>query len=443
MAASAVTSDAALDRVLKLVIRDRPDPDHQFVIVRSPPGAGKTRLVEAVATTACFLGLRVGIACPRVEQTLDLARRLKDAYPLQSLQLWLGQHRTLSTDLGAHARLGQRGEFRFGPLAGPVISIATGKKYSYVRNLRFDLLIVDEAYQLSFADFTPLLNLADRFLLVGDPGQLPPLVLIDPEPFLAAPYRVTEAAPDEILRLRPASPVVHLPVTRRLPPDSAGFVQVFYPDLPFRSAVPKQQRRLKLRRAGQPSSPLDPALELLGAGASLVALLLPKRDGSPELVDADVVWVMAEVVSRMLEREITSPSGSPFRARDIACLHPHVAAGNALRRELQARQVPVGKMLLATPEVAQGLERPVVVVGEAVSGQDPSGFDLDPGRLCVSLSRHSHACLLVVREGPDPAQLHHDAGGRPLGFPDRRWQGMMIHRQLWAELDRLGRVIRL
>src|SRR5215217_1733560 len=97
-----------------------------------------------------------------------------------------------------------------------------------------------------FAALAPLFELAPRALLVGDPGQLPPLVTVDTECFEVARYRVHWPAPQELLRRLPQIPVVHLPASRRLPQDTVDIIQpAFYPQMPFGSAVAPGERRLQ------------------------------------------------------------------------------------------------------------------------------------------------------------------------------------------------------
>jgi putative protein kinase ArgK-like GTPase of G3E family len=76
IAAVETRSRDALGRVLDLVLRD----GEPLVIVPSPPGAGKTSLVEAVAVAAVHHGLRVLVVSPRAEQTYDFIRRLLTDY---------------------------------------------------------------------------------------------------------------------------------------------------------------------------------------------------------------------------------------------------------------------------------------------------------------------------------------------------------------------------
>ena len=39
------------------------------------------------------------------------------------------------------------------------------------------MLFVEEAWQMAWADFMLLGQVAPRFVLIGDPGQIPPVVI--------------------------------------------------------------------------------------------------------------------------------------------------------------------------------------------------------------------------------------------------------------------------
>ena len=60
------------------------------------------------------------------------------------------------------------------------VAVATSAKWGAI-NVKevFDLLCVEEAWQLKLAGFLPLCEVAGRFLLIGDPGQIPPVVTIE------------------------------------------------------------------------------------------------------------------------------------------------------------------------------------------------------------------------------------------------------------------------
>lgn len=441
--------DPVLRQALNLVLRQRHDSCTQFVFISSPPGGGKTQLVEMVSVAAGQLGLQVVIACPRAEQVFALVRRLKHASPTQRLRLLVGKDRPLPADLETQVIPMGGGCFDVGSGDGSPLAVGTVAKLASLAatgKLTCDLIICDESYQVTLAELAPLLPCADRWLLVGDPGQLPPLVRIDPEPFAAARFRVHEPAARELLRHRPAAPHLRLPLTHRLPPDSVPFLQCLYPDLPFRASASSSQRRLCFTQSGQHTDGVDQVLDLLAGGASLVALELPGKTGVGSQVDQEVAELMAELAEQMLVRGIAPAKGAPFATQDIGMIDPHVASGEAVRRELEARHLPGGSPMVGTPEQWQGLERPLMIVHHPLSGADPgSSFSLDPGRTCVSLSRHQYACVVVTRadiERTLQASLP-ESRARPLGSPDRSWQGLQFHRQLWRELEILRRIVRL
>jgi hypothetical protein len=173
-------------------------------------------------------------------------------------------------------------------------------------------------------------------------------------------------------------------------------------------------------------------------------LELSGNAGAGLQVDQEVTVLMAEVSKRMLAWGIAPAGGAPFTTQDIGIVDPHVASGEAVRRELEARQLLGGSPFVGTPEVWQGLERPLMVVRHPLNGVDPgSAFSLDPGRLCVCLSRHQFGCVIVARaeverslEAALPA-----SGTRALGSPDRYWQGLRFQRHLWQALRRRGQIV--
>ena len=82
-------------------------------------------------------------------------------------------------------------------------------------------------------------------VLVGDPGQIAPVVTGDSRrwqhwaagPQRAAPEALLAAYPEAVTRLR-------LPCTWRLGPETTALIQpAFYADLPFRSARPPRAPR--------------------------------------------------------------------------------------------------------------------------------------------------------------------------------------------------------
>ena len=108
-----------------------------------------------------------------------------------------------------------------------------------------------------------------------------------------------------------------------------------------------------------------------------------------------------------------------------------------LRVALAARGL--SRVVVETANKLQGLEFEVVVAWHPLAGlPEPDGFHLDPGRLCVLLTRHRHACVVVGRAGdkemledqpppPTPAYLGWD--------PDPVLDGWEVHRQVFEALE--------
>lgn len=293
---------SATRQVLDLVLRD----GKPLVVVRSPPGAGKTWLVETVvALAARHCGLRVAVVAPRAEQTYDILRRLVGVVAPVPIQPFQSAARSLPADLDGDPRLLRVASSVAGFSGRPQVLVSTvAKLFDSCPDLTqycFDLLVCDEAYQVPYKDFAPLFKLARQVLMVGDPGQLPPLVRADTARFESARVKVHWPAPKELLRTLPDVPVVSLPVTRRLPQDTVDIVQpAFYPDLDFVSSSVSEERRISFGSAGF-RTPVDRALDLLHNGASMVGILLPRLDFPVGEVDQEVVETMAEVVRRLRE----------------------------------------------------------------------------------------------------------------------------------------------
>lgn len=441
-------TEQATAEVLGLLFED----DQRTVIVDSPPGAGKTRLVETVASFACARGLKVTVVVPTNEQAFDLVRRLMDNFLANNVKLWLAHGRRLPDDLAS--RSDRRSLFlnEWGHAPCPDILVATVSKLGtgvvdfLVSEPSFDLLVCDEAYQVTFGDFMPLAHLARQYLLVGDPGQLrPTLNGVDLRRFEAALHKVHWPVSRELLRRNPSIPRVQLPVSRRLPHDTVKLVQpCFYPDMPFVAACDDQERRLTFAAKGMGGGAIDIALDRMTASDTIVGLILPESVIPTRDVDRDVVQTMAGVVERLLHRGAEWTGNRQLRARDIGCVDPHVVSNDALRQELAARGLPADEIMVEVPELWQGLERPVMVAKHPLTGQRRlTEFALESGRWCVSLSRHLLGCVIVGREGIGATldRHQHDCAARAMGSDDTEWEGVLAHRRMWDELSQRGRLI--
>ena len=83
--------------------------------------------------------------------------------------------------------------------------IATVSKLGFTEFVdEYDVLFIDEAWQMTWADFLTMRDVADRYVMIGDPGQIPPTVTIAVDRWEVSPVAPHMPAPEVILEPGPA-----------------------------------------------------------------------------------------------------------------------------------------------------------------------------------------------------------------------------------------------
>ena len=189
----------------------------------SPPGAGKTRLVEYLAVQALAkLRERCMVVTQTNEQAFDLGRRLARGFPNLPFTLFIRKDLVAPDDVAALPNL-QLARAAADLPAGPCIVVSNAAKWSWVVDghvASFDSQIVDEAFQLPDYRFHQIAGLARRVVLVGDPGQIAPVVTCEIERWKCDPAGPHVACPRAVVARHPGVRRLSLPVSRRLVPDT-------------------------------------------------------------------------------------------------------------------------------------------------------------------------------------------------------------------------------
>lgn len=426
---------AVLEALLSHVERRLP-----LLILKAPPGSGKTHVTLRAIALAAHRRQRVAVATPTNAQADDLCRRMATEFPRVAVIRYAPAGRT-EVALGASVTWARAGKEL---PTGPAVVVATTAKWAASTvDQPYDFLFVDEAWQTAWADFMTLSAVAPRFVLVGDPGQIPPVVAIDVARWQTSRRPPHAPAPAVILRDRslPAR-VLELPVTTRLPYDTAAMVRAFY-DFDFDSWAAPGERRLDVAGARGAECGADGVLDRLATG-SVTALALPTPDAGPPLEeDIEVAEAAAGVAKRLLERGATvvSEAGArPLEARDIGLTATHRVMNTRMTDALGAlaREVRVD-----TPERWQGLEREVMIAVHPLSGVvRPSAFDLSTGRLCVMASRHRVGLVIVTRDHlPKTLGEYLPVADQAVGLPDEAGRGHAQNLAVWEQLAKGGRVV--
>jgi hypothetical protein len=422
--AGAFDPAAEAARATAAILHDTLHGAHRGVVVDSPPGAGKSTLVVRAARELAAAGRRLMIVAQTNAQVDDLVDRLASADPgLPVGRLHSSEPDPYDPELDRHPSV--RASASVAELAGLDVVVSTAAKWAYTKGVEpWPHAIVDEAYQMRSDALLTVAGLFERALFVGDPGQLDPFSVVRADQWAGLSYDPSASAVSTLLAHNPELPQHRLPVSWRLPASAAPLVShAFYPYTPFRSGTDHGDRRLSF---GAPSdgSPADRVLdEAAESGWGL--LELPARH-MPR-TDPEAVRAVARVVRRLLDRggatiSERSPDAVPLTADRIAVGTAHRDQAAAVRAALADIGVP--EVTVDTANRLQGREFDVTVVLHPLSGRpDATAFHLETGRLCVLVSRHRHACIVVCRAGvaqlldehpsTEPVQL-----GVTVKFPD-------------------------
>lgn len=371
-----------------------------IVRLDSPPGAGKTGIIVRLAVQSlAILKERCMVVTQTNRQCFDIAQRLTTAYSQLSFTLFCA--RTLSIP----ADLRQKGNLRIVHRTEDLpqdacVVIGNANKWAWVSPAcpHFDSQFIDEAFQLHDAGFHLIANLADRIVLIGDPGQIDPVISCEIERWTDDPAGPHRPCPEALCSRHPGILRMSLPISRRLVADTVSFIRpAFYPDLPFEALSGAEDRRLEVE-VGKTSDGLDRAIDAVVEGASLVQLELPQKVTGE--VDAELADNIVTTIKRLLGRDAHIIEHGKCRRLDpaligVACAH--VTQVSAIRERLPQS---CANILVETSNRFQGLERPIMLVHHPLSGRaNAKEFHLDAGRLCVMLSRHKIGCFVFARAG--------------------------------------------
>lgn len=408
----------------------------KLAIVKAPPGSGKTYLLLQAAVKALKKKMRVAVATQTNTQADDICRRL-DELRVPSIR-FASSSRPVE-NLGPTVTW----ETKAGNLpASPCIAVGPSAKWGLVGNLQpFDVVFVEEAWQLAWSDFMLLRQVAERFVLIGDPGQVPPVVATDVSRWVTAPRPPHEAAPEVLIEEGIESLRLSLPATWRLPADTVRLIDSFYD---FRFGAVAQPGERVVEAGGRSKDAADKALDLLREGSTVGYTLPTPEDGPPLDCDEEMAEEAVRVAARLLERKTTcviDGERRPLEPTEIGLCATHRIMNGAMEMRLPAGLKDL--VQVDTPERWQGLERKVLIMVHPLSGVvTPSDFDLETGRLCVMASRHRAGLIVLTRDHlSETLEEFLPRAEQPVGRPDVAGRGHARNLAFWKALENANRVV--
>lgn len=342
----------------------------RITIATAPPGAGKTFLISHLAhQLSTRMGLRVAIAAQTRAQSYDVANRIAAIGATTRLirGTYEDRPRELSPTVTSTPPTGSG-------KAGVTVATSARWRYIHTAEYRADILLVDEAYQMTYADLIALGDLADQIVLVGDPGQISPIVTGETRRWADSPTGPHHPAPLAVAAAHAGSTTeVKLDTTYRLGPKTTALIAPLYPALPFTSARPPAH-------VTDNSGPLPEYVTTTCSGL---------RGPS----DPTLARIAERTARTLLDSSITTDHTRVTTPHDIAVIAPHVDQAALISAHL----ADLPDIFIGTINQAQGLERHIVVAIHPLTGHpEAPPFATDLGRLCVALSRHrSHLSLIT------------------------------------------------
>ena len=361
--------------------------DGEVLAVQGPPGTGKTYAGGEIICALIGKGLKVGVTAVSHKVIVNLLESAAERAQARGLGFRMVHRQTgkyegdfgierISSYKRIHKELGE-GEI---DLLGATAWCWTKTEFQQ----SVDVLVVDEAGQMSLANVLGSSRAGRSLILLGDPQQLE-------EPLQSSHPEGSEvSALSHLLdgeETMPADRGLFLPDTYRLHPDIARFTSEVYYErkLQPRAGIGLERQSVVPRRGRE--SPFT------GAGLRWV----PVAHTGNQARSSEEVDVIARIVDDLLGScDWRDKDGKIARLReeDVLVVAPYNAQVSALTAEIPELAGRIG-----TVDRFQGQEAPVVIYSMTSSSADdaPRGMEFlyNRFRFNVATSRARALCVLV------------------------------------------------
>lgn len=465
--AAAKENIAAVDAAIRAVSKALDGSgEHDKVLLRAAAGAGKSfalrRIVrEALDHASCE---RVAVTAFANKQVFPLAAALGQELGQDSVCLFVSAARfgdvpddthalatvvTTTPNIPAEAKVVLATSHKFG---------AVGERARQLGQLGpgangdtpFDLLLVDEAWQLPLHRFRTAEYLAPVAVGVGDVGQLPP---IDPSqnPWRGDPgYNPYRAWPTQY-EGHESTFAIDLPAVWRPNAAQLPLWRAFYEEWdPLYCIAAPEDRSLELPTLHGVAA--DIWRSVATGAPTLIEVEGLEEPDAPD-IDAPLLAVVEDTVDALLAGgfEVAArnydDAGAPSKLRKIKSSKP---AGDPLIAVLATRNqavddatamverltdkhgLPDGVLVASTVDSWQGQTNAITVALHPLSGASKlDEFNSAFGRLAVTCTRATHGLLLFARSGLDELlATAPPRPGTPFGEPGTRALPRQTHQRI-------------
>lgn len=446
--------------------------DVQRILLKAAAGAGKSFLLrglvrDAIAQPQC---LRVAVTAFQNRQLWPLAASLGDDLGKDNVYLWASKRVFNDVPDWLKNAATVVDSVKAIPLDVPVVLTTThmlGMTRQHVRHhfgpafhgeFRFDVLFVDEAWQLPHHLFDKITDTAPIHVGVGDVGQLPPLEIAE-NPWRGDPgFNPYRAWPTAYEGDDTTTWATELPAVWRPTGEQLGLWRAFYPEWAALNCVAAPgDRSIDL---GNLSGVAQAVWESVATG---VPTLL-EVDGLPDAEAADVDLPLVEFVEALLDdlfgagftlsEQVYNADGTPSGKTNVDgpgsdSENPLVAmlatrnqavddAVDAVARLSSKHGLTESDIIASTVDSWQGQTNGITIAIHPLTGaSELDEFNSAFGRLAVTCTRATHGLLMVSRPGLDTLLRQAPARpGTPFGEPGTRHLPRQTHQRILASFAR-------
>ena len=381
---SGAFSQAPDESEVDFAVRTVRNLDRSVLAIQGPPGAGKTYTGAHIIAALVADGKRVGVTANSHKVIRKLLDEASKVARKAGIQLRAAHKDGVSSDESNQEPVFSvpSNEAGFDALTSGEAQVLGGTSWLWAREEfanSIDVLLVDEAGQMSLANVLAVSQSARSIVLLGDPQQL------DQPTQGSHPDGVAVSALQHMLgsdKTIPADRGIFLPTTWRMAPSLCAFSSELY-----------YERRL-FSKHGLEHQALQNAGDLSSAGLWYVDVSHDgNRNHSPEELD-----VIVKLVQRLTRPGVTwtdeNSNAKQVGIDDILVVSPYNTQVNRLTEKL-----PEGARV-GTVDKFQGQQAPVVIYSMATSRPEdaPRGMEFlySPNRLNVATSRAQCAVILVA-----------------------------------------------
>ncbi len=362
--------------------------DHGVLPVQGPPGTGKTYAGARMIVKLIREGKRVGVTAFSHKVIGNLVDEVCRAAADEGVSLRALQKSTVDQRcVSAVVECTGDAKAVEDALATGSVDLVAGTAWQFARpgmQNTLDVLVVDEAGQLSLANLLSIVGVAHNVVLLGDPQQLAqPEKGVHP---VGAGVSALEHLLDGAATIKPDRGVL-LDVTWRMHSDIASFVSdIAYDGRLGVDTGCDRQRVVSASMLGGTGLRFVPVAHTGNSAASTEEAM--KVVGLVTAVLADGNWTNAQGKTRRLA------------ASDVLVLSPFNAQVNRVRVALG--QVGLDDVRIGTVDKYQGQEAPVVIYTMAASSvaDAPRGFEFlySLNRFNVAISRARGVVAVVASQ---------------------------------------------